>query len=194
MANHLNKIETVKKTGQECFLLNGQALPFDVLSFWQWSNSELLGNALRGILAEYIVASSINCTNNLRHQWDAYDLITDDGIKIEIKSSSYLQSWKQDKLSNLTFGIQETIVLDSEEKQTKKRQADVYVFCVLAHKDKETVNPLNLNQWDFYVLSTKTLNQNVGSQKTISFSSLLTLNPTKAKYSQLKTEILKYRN
>ena len=109
MTNNLNKVETVKKTGLEHFLFNGQALPFNVLTFWQWSNSELLGNALRGILAEYIVASSINCTDNLRHQWDAYDLITDSGIKIEVKSSSYLQSWNQNKLSSLTFGIQETL-------------------------------------------------------------------------------------
>ena len=193
MTNNLNKVETVKKTGLEHFLFNGQALPFNVLTFWQWSNSELLGNALRGILAEYIVASSINCTDNLRHQWDAYDLITDSGIKIEVKSSSYLQSWNQNKLSSLTFGIQETLYRKNKGEKIKKRQADVYVFCVLSHRDKKTVNPLDLNQWDFYVLSTKTLNQNVGHQKKISLSSLLNLNPTKVKYSQLNQAILNYK-
>ena len=193
MTNNLNKVETVKKTGLEHFLFNGQALPFTVLTFWQWSNSELLGNALRGILAEYIVASSINCTDNLRQEWDAYDLITDNGIKIEVKSSSYLQSWQQNKLSTIGFGIQETFDIENDGEQIKKRQADVYVFCVLSHKDKKTVNPLDLNQWDFYVLSTKTLNQNVGHQKKISLSSLLNLNPTKVKYSQLNQAILNYK-
>lgn len=193
MTNNLNKVETVKKTGLEHFLFNGQALPFNVLTFWQWSNSELLGNALRGILAEYIVASSINCTDNLRQEWDAYDLITDNGIKIEVKSSSYLQSWQQNKLSTIGFGIQETFDIENDGEQIKKRQADVYVFCVLSHKDKKTVNPLDLNQWDFYVLSTKTLNQNVGHQKKISLSSLLNLNPTKVKYSQLNQAILNYK-
>ena len=193
MTNNLNKLETVKKTGLEHFLFNGQALPFNVLTFWQWSNSELLGNALRGILAEYIVASSINCTDNLRQEWDAYDLITDNGIKIEVKSSSYLQSWQQNKLSTIGFGIQETFDIENDGEQIKKRQADVYVFCVLSHKDKKTVNPLDLNQWDFYVLSTKTLNQNVGHQKKISLSSLLNLNPTKVKYSQLNQAILNYK-
>jgi len=28
------------------------------------------------------------------------------------------------------------------------------VFCVLKHKDQATLNPLDLSQWDFYVLST----------------------------------------
>jgi len=65
------------------------------------------------------------------------------------------------------------------------------VFCVLAHKDKSTVNPLDLSQWEFYVLDTKVLNDKVPKQKTIALSSLLKLNPSQIKYDGLTSEINK---
>ena len=65
------------------------------------------------------------------------------------------------------------------------------MFCVLAHKDKGTVNPLDLSQWDFYVLDTKVLNDKVPKQKTITLSSLLKLNPNQIKYDGLTSEINK---
>lgn len=155
----------------------------------------MLGNALRGVLAEFIVASAIDVLEKPRKEWDAYDLVTKEGLKIEIKSSSYLQSWGQDKLSKIIFGIQPTIVWEDMNKQSQKpqRQADIYVFCVLSHKDKDTVNPLNLDQWDFYILDTGILNAKTPKQKTITLSSLLKLEPVKIKYDGLKNEISKSR-
>ena len=184
----LSAIKTTKKTGKEPFLLNNEELPFDVLSFWQWSSSELLGNALRGVLAEFIIASALGITKKPREEWDAYDLITSAGLKIEVKSSSYLQSWEQAKLSKIIFGIQPTedILVNNGE---KIRRSDIYIFCVLSHQDKNTVNPLNLSQWDFYILDTDILNERVKKQKTITLSSLLKLNPVKVKYDELENEI-----
>lgn len=126
-----------------------------------------------------------------REEWDAYDLITKDGLKIEVKSSSYLQSWGQTKLSKIIFGIQPTIKWEENNKRSSevKRQADIYVFCVLAHKDMKTINPLDLSQWDFYILDTKVLNDKIPTQRTITLSSLLKLNPIKAKYDELKEQI-----
>ena len=153
----------------------------------------MLGNALRGVLAEFIVASTIDVLESPREEWDAYDLITKSGLKIEIKSSAYLQSWNQTELSKIIFGIQPTVLWDENNKRSEeaKRQADVYVFCVLAHKDKSTVNPLDLSQWEFYVLDTKVLNDKVPKQKTIALSSLLKLNPSQIKYNGLTSEINK---
>jgi hypothetical protein len=31
----------------------------------------------------------------------------------------------------------------------------LYVFCLLAHKDKSTLDPLNMDQWQFFVLATE---------------------------------------
>jgi hypothetical protein len=56
-----------------------------------------------------------------------------------------------------------------------KRQADVYVFAVLYHQDKATLNPFDLDQWNFYVLSTKVLNERTRSQHSITLKSLQAL-------------------
>jgi hypothetical protein len=187
----LPTIQTTIKTGQEQFIFNNEKLSLNVLSFWKWSSSELLGNALRGILAEFIVTSTIDILDKPRDEWDAYDLKTKNGLKIEIKSSSYLQSWRQKELSKIIFGIQPTYFLENINKYSKERtrQSDIYIFCVLSHKDKNSVDPLNLSQWDFYILETKVLNENVKTQKSITLSSLLKLKPIKIKYDSLKAEI-----
>ena len=54
----------------------------------------------------------------------------------------------------------------------KKRQADVYVFALLFHKDKETVNPLDISQWEFFVLPTIVLDERERSQHSITLPSL----------------------
>ena len=41
------------------------------------------------------------------------------------------------------------------------------MFCVLKHKEQDTINPLDLEQWDFYPVSTAILNETVKGQKTI---------------------------
>lgn len=194
---HLGKVDTTKKSGEEKFLSNNGEEKFDLNSFWGWSCSELLGNTLRGVLSEYIVSKDVRCTAQIREEWDAYDLLSPEGIKIEIKSSSYLQSWAQKELTKIRFGIQPTYCWNpsnNEYSTEKKRQSDVYVFCILEHKDKATVNPLNIDQWAFYVLSTQTLNQKMPVQKTISLSSLLKLNPLQVKFGHIHNAIKQVSN
>lgn len=178
----------MKKTGQECFTVNNSNLDFNLLDFWSWSQSNMLDNTLRGVLAEFIVAKALNIETAIRVEWDAYDLITKSGLKIEVKSSAYLQSWKQKKPSSISFGIQPTKGWNAETNEYThiiERQADVYVFCVLHHQDKETVNPLDMDQWTFYVLPTEVLNEKCKIQKSIGLNSLLKLKPIICKYLEL---------
>ena len=71
----------------------------------------------------------------------------------------------------------------------KKRHANVYVFCLLNHVNKVTIDPLYMDQWEFYVLSTKELNNYKRSQHSIMLKSLKGL--TKAvTYDKLQTEII----
>jgi hypothetical protein len=161
----------------------------DLLGFWRWSCSDLLSNVMRGVLAEYIVGLALDCVrDDVRREWDAADLYLPD-YSVEVKSSAYLQSWSQTKLSSIIFDIEtktswhaNTNTYETE----RKRQADVFVFCVLAHKDKATVDPLNLDQWDFYVMSTNRLNAAAGGQKTIALGSLLRHKPARASFSKLR--------
>lgn len=190
--DNLSAIETTRKIGDEPFEFNGASLPMSLLSFWQWSSSDIVGNAMRGILAEYIVTSSVGMNSGIRTEWDAFDIETPEGIKVEVKSGAYIQSWEQKKHSTIQFSIRPTQGWDSESNERNievRRQADVYVFCLLKHKDQSSINPLNLDQWVFYVLPTDTLNQYVGAQKTITLNSLESLNPSKVNYGELHASI-----
>ena len=194
MSDEFDTLQVTRKTGTEKFLINGAESAFALADFWGWSTSDLMNNSLRGMLAEFIVATAIgtDLKNTHRVEWDAYDLISNEGVKIEVKSSAYLQSWKQTKLSAISFEIHPTFGYNDDKgkyEDETKRQADVYVFCVLKHKDRLTVNPLDLGQWDFYIISSKVLNEKVGNQKSIGLSSLLKLKPIFASYNEISKAI-----
>lgn len=181
-----------KRSGDEPFTEHGRPVGKSLIDFWRWSSSDLLGNAMRGVIAEYLVALAVGSDNGARIEWDAYDIKTESGLLIEVKSSAYLQSWRQSKLSAIRFGISPTYGWSSEANVTstaQARQADVYVFCVLAHKEKSTVDPLNTDQWDFYILSTEELNRQAGRQKNIGLNRLLRLSPVYVKYCELSGAI-----
>lgn len=143
-------------------------------------------------MAEYIVATAIEAKNEIRIEWYAYDLVTEEGIKVEVKSASYLQSWEQRDLSKISFDISPTkawLRESNEYDSDVKRQADVYVFCLLNNTAKVTVDPLNIEQWKFYILATKTLSKEKGIQKSIRLNSLLKLNPIETDYRGINVQI-----
>lgn len=70
----LPAIEVTKKSGNEVFHTSGKPLTFNLMSFWQWSSSDLVGNALRGMFAEFIVASAVGSTVDTRKEWGAFDI------------------------------------------------------------------------------------------------------------------------
>lgn len=186
----LSRLRINRKTGGECFRAGDAEADFTLLDFWQWSSSDLVDNTMRGVLAEFIVAHDLGVAQKPRVGWDAYDLITHSGVKIEVKSASYLQSWFQKKHSNVCFNIRPTRRYDADTNELAsevKRQADVYVFCLLAEKDKSKLDPLNLDQWVFYIVSTPVLNQAFPRQKSIGLGALERLNPCVARYGQIKT-------
>ena len=180
MTGPIPKLDIKKKTGREHFHLGGSLRNFDVLDYWRWVNSDLVSNASRGILAEYIVAKAVgvSTTGVRRDEWIAYDLETPDGIKLEVKASAYIQSWWQARLSNIRFGTKKTLPWNAETNTfgtEPTRDADIYVFALLAHKDYHTIDPLDLDQWTFYVLPTAQLEERKGSQSSISLSALTEL-------------------
>jgi hypothetical protein len=108
-------------------------------------------------------------TAGIRNEWDAFDLKTSSGIRIEVKSAAYIQSWHQKKLSAVSFITRRTRAWDPDtdvQSLEAKRQADVYVFALLAHSDKAT------NQWHFYVLASAVLDARARSQHSITLKSL----------------------
>lgn len=192
--NNLKEIIATPKTGNEYLEDNGTRIDYTLLDFWKWSVSDILSNATRGRFAEFIVRTAIKLDpKNLRDEWDAYDLTSNSGIKIEVKSAAYIQSWNQKKYSPISFSIKPTRLWDAKENRRKgepKRHADIYVFCHLKHKEQETINPLKMEQWDFYVLPTFTLDNYKRSQSSITINSLRKLTNS-VEYSNLRAEIEK---
>ena len=172
MDKGLEKRPVTLKTGDEHLSDTGKTL----LDFWRWNGSDLASNATRGLLAEFIVASALGINPSIpREEWSAWDLTSPEGIKIEVKSAAYLQSWAQRELSKIIFSIRPARAWDSvsgKMAQEPQRSADVYVFCLLKHKDKETLNPLDIEQWEFYVLSTAELNNYNRSSTSITLPSI----------------------
>jgi len=191
-ASSLPQILSTRRLGSESFTANGQPLGLSLLEFWQWSGSDLVGNTARGVLAEFIVAAALGIHRGVRSGWEAYDLVSSSGITVEVKSSAYLQSWHQVRPSRISFSIRAARAWDASTNilaADAQRQAMVYVFALLHHPDKATLNPLELDQWEFLVLPASALNRHLKVQRTVSLSRLQSLNPTSASYSTLGSAI-----
>ena len=186
---NLPKIKGEKKTGQESFITKNGMSGFNLIDFWSWNQSDLVVNITRGILSEFIVKQSLEIESDTRIEWDDYDLVSNSGKKIEVKSSSYIQSWNQNKFSEIEFDISPTRSTSGDYSEVKRRWSDFYIFCILKNKVQNTLNPLDLEQWDFYVLETKILDEKKPNQKKIRLNPLLKLNPIKCNYNELKEVI-----
>jgi hypothetical protein len=181
-----------RKTGSEPFCLGTAPLGFTLLEFWQWSSSDLVSNALRGRLAEFLVAQALGIAGGVRAEWDAFDLRTQAGLTIEVKSAAYLQTWAQKALSAISFDIAPTRHWDAATNQLASethRQADLYVFALLAHRVKPTMDAMDLSQWEFLLLPKTTLDARFPNQKSLSLSALLKLEPERCSYGELGASI-----
>ena len=159
----------------------------DAPDFWKWAFSDFMSNALRGVLAEYIVATAVGCVSP-RTEWDAYDLVTEDDLKIEVKSSAYLQAWEQKKHSAIRFDIAPKKSWDAKTNTASAeavRSAGIYVFCVFSETNRSIAAPLNLDQWFFLVCSTRLINERLGAQKSVGIETLEQLGLERLPFEQL---------
>lgn len=186
---NLPAIKPKPLTGEEKISSTTQTLA----DYWRWAHSNLIDNAERGAFAEYLVHIAMQSTEPARINWDRFDVKSPEGIAIEVKTSGYIQSWAQTRPSSISFSIKPTYGWDSETNSYAAkcaRQSDVYVFCLLDHKDQETLNPLDTAQWKFFVLPTRVLNEKVGDQKTIALASVIRLGAVETDYNGLRNAVL----
>ena len=146
----LPPIRAKRKSGEELFHADGETLGFNLREFWSWSASDLVSNATRGVLAEFLVAKALGLTPDaVRSEWEAYDISTPDGIKVEVKSAALIQSWAQESYSRVQFSVKPTLGWSSEtnrQDKSARRHADVYVLAFMFHRDQETIDPMNVDQ------------------------------------------------
>jgi hypothetical protein len=144
-----------------------------VLDFWQWAFSDLRVNSMRGILAEWIVAKLLGIDSQgftARDPWGEYDLKTPEGVTIAVKTSAYVQTWRDVATSRIVFsGLRgRTWSPESGYAQAATYNAHLYVFCVQIEKDLTRWNALDLEQWRFYVVPRDQLISHGGSSITLS--------------------------
>jgi hypothetical protein len=126
----------------------------ELRDFWAWSLSDLRTNTVRPMLAEFLVARALGADQRPRIEWDAYDVLTPDGVKVEVKSGAYLQAWEQWRLSKVVFGGLNARTWTAQDgySATGSYNADVYVFAVHTATDHANYDALDLDQWSFWVL------------------------------------------
>lgn len=136
-------------TGDEHFT----GLDRTVKEFWSYAARDLRSNVLRGVLAEWLVAKAVGAAEP-RPEWDEFDVLTPANVRVEVKSSAYLQAWPQRDLSTISFSGLRSKKLGPDNRYSDQRtfNADVYVFCVQTAQSHDAYDPLDVSQWDFYVL------------------------------------------
>ncbi len=145
-----------------------------ISDFWSWAYSDVLVNTNRSVFAEFLVGSALGVLDKPRVEWDAVDLRY--GTKtIEVKCSAYLQSWEQKANSIISFDIEKKKAWHADSNTYEKepvRSADCYVFCLFKEQEKDTANILDINSWEFYVLPTNRINDELKEQKSIGLETL----------------------
>ena len=132
-----------------------------------------------------------------RQAWAPYDVETPDGITVEVKLSAYIQNWAQRKESTPRFSIRQARAWDCNTgtySDEKVRNSDFYVFCLHKHCDKGTLDPLDMSQWDFYILPTVTLERTAKEQKTIGLASLDRLGARRVSFGQIHDTLRELHN
>lgn len=126
-----------------------------VAEFWRWGFSDLRTNIVRGILAEFLVAKAVGAREPVRVAWDNFDVVSGAGTRIEVKSSAYLQSWAQKRLSTITFTGLTGLRWDAKEGWGDDREvrADVFVFAIQVCCEPTLYDPFDVDQWRFHVVS-----------------------------------------
>lgn len=103
-------------------------------------------------------------------------------------------AWHKEKYSRIVFniGAKRAYNYNSNVYSTESvRHADIYVFCLLKEKDINQINPLNVEQWEFYIVLTEKLNHRYPTQKSISLSAVQKISPALS-YHQTKEHLKKY--
>jgi len=139
-------------TGDERF----RGAELSLAGFWTWAFGDLAVNITRSRLAEFLVARSLRDPRPMREEWADYDVLTPDGVRIEVKSAAYLQRWRQWKPSVIRFSGFSGRSWDPHTgcfAEERSIRADVFVFAVQTCLEPAAYDPFDVGQWAFYVVS-----------------------------------------
>ena len=179
-------------TGKEAFTFNNENIGFDFLDFWKFHYSNIYD--LQDKIAEFIVSKALGVHEAQNDQyWTLWD-ISYRNKRIEVKETSYYHSFNEEgKVSDQrVFGITKANGSYDPDKSGNAefcRQNDIYVFCLNTGNTRNASYPLNLNNWEFYIIPTSIINEQCGNNKTISLGRIKRLGYSAKQYDEIKMEI-----
>lgn len=165
------------------FSANGKEIDMVLSDFWKWAYSDLSNSSNRSVLAKYIVASALEITGAkirpARPMERLYDLLTRNGVKVDVRAAAYIDSSDADSPDCISFCVSPAGALGGDGK--RKQSSDAYVFCIYKGIS-DSDSPLNLDLWEFFVLPAKKLENKKAGLKTITLPSLMNLHPLACDY------------
>ena len=184
------KIQSDKHlSGAEVFMNGDEPSDMSILDYWRWHYSEIYD--LQDTIAEYIVAKALGLTEAYNvGTWTLFDILYKN-VRIEVKETSYFHAWQTDeepKSKTRNFGITKAYSEYQDNTSELKRQNDIYVFCLNTGETRATSNPLQLMNWEFYIVPTKTIDELCGDAKSITLSRLRKISKALG-YKDIKPEI-----
>ena len=164
-------------TGTESLIGLNSIAGASMLDFWRWGFSDLLCNDIRGVFGEWMVARLLGIDSPPRDSWAPCDLVTPSGMRIEVKTTAYLQVWNPQPSKTLTFsGLKgRTWTLATGYSATATFNADLYVFCLQTETDVARWNALDLAQWRFFTQTREQLESR--GCRSITLSALRKITP-----------------
>ncbi|MEH6374829.1 hypothetical protein V7793_10945 [Streptomyces sp. KLMMK] len=171
--------------GEELFIGAGGAT---VLDFWRYALPDLKTNTTRGLLAEFLVHRAVGALQR-NQEWESFDVLAVDGLRIEVKSSAYLQAWSQREVTKIVFDRLRTRTWSPQTGDAAEPSfnADVYVFAVHTATSHEDYDPLDVGQWQFYVVPGPVIEAN--GTKSLALNSVRALAGDSVPYADLAARI-----
>lgn len=158
-------------TGKTPFTSSGKELGFTMSDFWEYQYTNIWD--MQEYIAEFLVGKALRIDHPMNTDgWTLYDLEYR-GKRIEVKETSYYHSWQEKwyegRVSPVrTFDIHKSYSSYKDNTSELKRNNDIYVFCLNTGVDRETSNPLCMENWEFYVVPTSVINAECKDQKSVS--------------------------
>lgn len=142
------------------FTYNKNKTDLTLSELWQWKFSDIYD--LQDVIAEYIVEKALGMEKSFNvGYWTLYD-IEYRKKRIEVKETGYFHSWNkpgEKRSKQRTFGITKAYSKYKDNTSSYERQNDIYVFCLNTGNEREDSNPMELSNWEFYVVPTKIINE-----------------------------------
>lgn len=160
-----------------------------VLDFWSWSASNLVENLRRAEFGQFLVMTALEAWGHTHDSWISNEIETASGVRVAVKTAGLRQSWNLQSApdSKPLFNIAPSGQLVEETGrygEKRKRFSDVHVFCLYRKGE-----PMDIANWDFYVLPTRVLEAKAPDQKTAVLSRLVRLGARQVAFGDLRATI-----